>query len=544
MEMGSLNTRQVRTIIVDDEARIRRGIERLVKSSSEEFEIVGSFSNAIELLNQYQQGKLEFDLLITDIKMPGMDGLNLIKELKKYTSFEAVVISGFNDFSYLQTAIREGAVDYMVKPIIRDEFRSQLRNIKKKIKLKWQAEEKLEEMDSQINYIKQIQKLSELTNRKDIDLSELEWTKSFASGNYFLIGISDDNSFMKKQSSFSANWYTKTEECILEVMDKFYEGTKPPFWYWKGEDSSLWVLIHGKDKEEIKEIQFAEQLHTTIKYNFHFANTIVISREFHDVALLPTISDELFSLLQFRLIYGGNQVYNFESMAKHVDELGKMKETKELDTIITRIMTSIESVDKKNTYNLLQEFLTRLEKLTHPKEIERNIQSLSIQTVNLLLKHAHAKEEIIIIQEALSFVKRAPNFTVLKTNINQWMTKVFLILEKINQRDSVDPVEAAKNWIMNNLGENITIDKIAREIHMNSTYFCEYFKNQTGETILDYVTKVRIEKARELLLATDFRIYDIAQTVGYSDTKYFSKLFKKHFGKVPSKYRYTGPNIM
>jgi two-component system response regulator YesN len=72
---------------------------------------------------------------------------------------------------------------------------------------------------------------------------------------------------------------------------------------------------------------------------------------------------------------------------------------------------------------------------------------------------------------------------------------------------------------------------------MNPTYFCEFFKNQTGETVLDYVTRIRIEKARELLLKTDLKIYDISIKVGYTDTKYFSKLFKKHYGEVPSKFK-------
>jgi two-component system response regulator YesN len=107
----------------------------------------------------------------------------------------------------------------------------------------------------------------------------------------------------------------------------------------------------------------------------------------------------------------------------------------------------------------------------------------------------------------------------------------------MNQREVPDPVETAKKWILDNLGENITIDKIAKAIHMNPTYFCEYFKNQTGETILDYVTKTRIEKAKDLLISTELKIYDISQLVGYSDTKYFSKLFKKYFGDVPSKFK-------
>jgi two-component system response regulator YesN len=157
--------------------------------------------------------------------------------------------------------------------------------------------------------------------------------------------------------------------------------------------------------------------------------------------------------------------------------------------------------------------------------------------VNHLLKNAHVKDEIFLIQEALQLTKRSPNFKVLRNNLKDWVQKVFNILEKMNQNKMVDPVEAAKKWILNNFGENITIDKIAREVHMNPTYFCEYFKNQTGETVLDCVTKVRIEKARELLLSTDLKIYDISQIVGYSDTKYFSKLFKKYFGDVPSKFK-------
>src|SRR5687768_11417977 len=96
-----LKLRQVRTIVVDDEPRIRRGIERLVLYCSDEFEIIGSFSSGMELINFYLKEEPEFDLLITDIKMPGMDGLELIKELKKLVSFEAVVISGFNDFTCL-----------------------------------------------------------------------------------------------------------------------------------------------------------------------------------------------------------------------------------------------------------------------------------------------------------------------------------------------------------------------------------------------------------------------------------------------------------
>jgi two-component system response regulator YesN len=97
--------RKIKTIIVEDENRIRRGIERLVTSCGEEWEIIGSFTNGQEAFDNCQSSKMAFDLLITDVRMPVMDGLTLIKEMKKVTSFESIVISGFEDFEYLQAAL-------------------------------------------------------------------------------------------------------------------------------------------------------------------------------------------------------------------------------------------------------------------------------------------------------------------------------------------------------------------------------------------------------------------------------------------------------
>lgn len=346
-------------MVVDDEARIRRGIERLVTSCSDEFHVIGGFSSGNELLAFYHQEKLEFDLLITDIRMPGMDGLELIKELKNHVSFEAVVISGFNDFKYLQSAIREGAVDYMVKPIIREEFRLQLHRVKEKIYRKRSEEERLLKLDLEFLHVKQI------------------------------------------------------------------EG----------------------------------------------------------------------------------------------------------------IIQSMQQAKIEETLSLLHQFLNVLENHTSPGEIERNIQSLAVQIVNLFGKNSYANNESDFLYDAINMTKRARNFKVLRHGLNEWIQKVYLSLNKLMNPVKVDPIQTAKQWILSNMAENITIEKIAREIPMNPTYFSEYFKNQTGETVLDFVTRTRIEKARELLFSTDLKVYNIAEKVGYTDTKYFSKLFKKYFGEVPSKYK-------
>ncbi|MBM7651124.1 helix-turn-helix domain-containing protein [Neobacillus cucumis] len=526
--------RKIKAIVVDDENRIRRGIERLILSCGEEFEIVGSYSSGTKLMKEYEKENIHLDLLITDIKMPGMNGLELIKEMRKRASFEAVVISGFNDFHYVQTAIRERALDYMVKPLIRDEFRQQLGKIKDKILKNWEEEKKVEIIDTQLRHVKQTQALGKLVRGNEIDLAELEWTKDFPKGTYSLLHISID---FNQKRDISALQSGELEKRIQDILEDLNEATLNLSWIWKGDEASFWILIHNKEADQLQEMMIAEGLHSTIKTGTNLTSTIALSRGFYDVAVIPALRDRLSALLQFRLIYGGNQIYTLSLVENILKERGKIRESKELDITITRMVESLDLLRREELFHHLNHFLNEVKQLRSPQDIEKSIQVLAIQSINRLLTKSSAKDELHLIQEALKLTRKSPNFIELKKNLTTWMQKVLNIFEEMNQHESVNPIDTAKTWITDNLGNNITIDKIAKKVHMNPTYFCEYFKNQTGETVLDFVTKARIEKAKELLLSTDFKIYDISQQVGYNDTKYFSKLFRKYFGEVPSKYK-------
>lgn len=507
---------------MDDENRIRRGIERLVQGSEGDFHVVGSFSSALELLNAFEKEPFAFDLLITDIKMPGMDGLDLIKEMRNRTSFEAVVISGFNDFKYLQTAIRAGAIDYLVKPIVREDFKEQLEKVKEKIERKWREEEKNEELDAELLFLKQSQQLSDLTKEREIDLSELEWTKKFNHGSYFLYYVALDQSY---ENHSLEDWKYAVEHAIHQVLK-----TKRKYWFWKGEESTYWILTETTDGE----IEMAKEFHAKLKHSVSSSHTLAISNEFQDVSLIASMKNQLQTLMQLRLLYGGNKIFTF-SQIHQIDVQGK--EIKGLDMAISKLVHALEGEREEEAFHWLKQFLQELKGLASPQDIERYIQSLSVQVVNVLLKDSSIRGDVSLIQEAIQVTRKATSFAVLRDGLSRWLTGIFQIRKDSIQQNEIDPIQMAKKWIRMNLGVNITIEKIAREIPMNPTYFCEYFKSQTGVTILDYVTKTRLEKAKELLVTTDLKIYDIAEQVGYADTKYFSKLFKKYYGEVPSKFK-------
>ena len=406
----------IKTIIVDDEARIRRGIERMVRSCGEEWEIVGTFSDGKEVYDTVLNENIKFDVLISDVRMPEMDGLTLQKELNQHFSFLTVFISGYDDFEYLQTAIQEGAVNYLLKPIDREQFYVQLNKVKQKVitrKIREQEWLEMREKANMLEYAKQIQRLSEWTWKEENDISFFNWTKQFPAGKYQLLYVSIDQALSKTHGLTTEEWNTAiltVEEKLEAVLDYHFHNSYANKWWWRGNPNCYWILLHqdyGEGEKAIPEAaieDLALELKTAIQKQTPFTLSISLGDEFSDLSLFVEMKKQLVSIAT--------------SKKRH---------------------------------------------------------QLSIQV--------------------------------------------------------------AKEWIQKNLHESITIKKIAQQVYMNPTYFCDYFKAQTGETILDYVTTARLEKAKELLGNTDLKIYDISAHVGYQDTKYFSKLFKQWMGQTPSQFR-------
>lgn len=537
---------KIRTIIVDDEARIRRGIERMVRSCGEEWEIVGVFSDGLEVYEAVLNESISFDLLLSDIKMPEMDGLTLNKELKKHLSFLTIFISGYDDFQFLQTALREGAVNYILKPIDKEQFQLQLKEVKQKIlTIQKEKQEFLQIQDkaSKLDYTKQIQILSEITWNEERDISYLDWTRQFPSGSYQLIHISVDQVLSKTKGFSSEDWNTwifAIENILEETLSKKFQIDFVKSWWWRGSKFNYWVLLlnendtRNPDFSAITE-QFAEDFRFSIQYFTPFTTSIALGNEFSDLTLFSNMKNQLLTLLQFRIIQGGNQIFQ-SNLIKSFTVHKSKGITSSILKYTEQILNSFEQGKKEELIHSLQGFFREVESLSSPVDINEAVHYLVIRIVNSWMEHDGYSEDPDLLTEALQMTKNAANLVQLKDSIKLWVLKVMskMTVLKNNQHN---PIQVAKEWIKSNLHENITIKKIAQQVYMNPNYFCDYFKNQTGETILDYVTTVRLEKAKELLEKTDLKIYDLALQVGYQDTKYFSRLFKQLIGQTPSQYR-------
>ncbi|WP_338787359.1 response regulator [Metabacillus sp. FJAT-53654] len=542
---------KIKTIIVDDEARIRTGMERLLQRFGDKWDFVGIFSDGIEVIEFLKEHQVEFDLLITDVKMPEIDGLTLLREIKNMNEeydFSSIIVSGYDDFQFLQTAIREGALDYILKPIDRKQLFEVLQKVVKRIEDKRQETYKLKDLIKQsdkLTLVKQTQLFSEAISSEPEDIATMYWVKNFPEGFYQACYVSVDE-FPSKTSKYSdADWGAfayATENIIDEVtMEYKNSGHQQLGWWWREGGFHFWVILFSSSKENnLLEIgdSFSRKLKSCLNKYTPFSFSIAQSNPFEDLFILPELKKQLYSLIRMRMIYGGNQIYSssLNKELKATDEnnwlvANNMKESaSKLTSMLGRSETS--EIEKE-----LSDLFKRFKKTRSPLEIQYSVEYLIIFMFNFYIKDTGSGIVHSDLGDILQAIKTESNINQLEKLVKETIFQVHKKQLAIQQDPSLTPIMKAKIWINENLSKKITLQDISDYVYMNPTYFCQYFKKQTGKTVFDYITDLRLETAKELLQEQNLKVIEIAKSVGYQDSKHFSRLFKQRWGSLPSEFK-------
>nr|WP_255570441.1 AraC family transcriptional regulator [Cohnella sp. CFH 77786] len=529
-------------MIVDDEARIRRGIERLVLSCGEGWEVAAAVSDGFEALEYLRRSGGGVDLLITDVKMPEMDGLELIREAKKHYTFYPLVISGYDDFAYVRSALREGALDYLLKPVDREQFRERMADIRNQIAsgryrvLKWGE---MEKEAAKLKESRQSRTLAAVTSA-EADLASFGyWVEEFPTGRYLLSCIRLDTLPVKARSYSAKDWkayYYALENMIGEIAGSFADGADRQAWYWRGADSDFWTLLQSGDAErDVGEDAYAmaERIRSAIRTYTPFSVSVSFGEPFEDLYLLPDAKRQALHLMNYRLIYGDNQV--FRPAQEKADN--RVNASSDFLALAQQLKRSIEQTRASQSAELVDKLFDKLERLDSPELLQSVLQNVVILIHSARVESQGSIGRSTPVEQELAQLKKAAHLSELKRQVNRLAGQAIRDIEASRDSGSAGPVEQAKAWIREHLGHDLTIKKIADQVHMNPTYFCECFKLQTGETILDYLTALRIGKAKELLLDPGMKLSDVSPRVGYQDAKYFSRLFKQWTGQTPTQYR-------
>ena len=532
-------------LIVDDEQSIRNGIVNSNPWHEWGYEIVGQASNGIEAV-EYIKGNT-VDVVLSDIRMPKMDGIELMKYLKNnYPDIKIIILSGYNDFEYLNMSIKNSVTEYLLKPTDILEFEDLFRNLK--LKLDDLKAEKL----AYHNLMEQVYESKEYCLDKQVDLllkgyleeeeelkivSELEMEYNLNLVNCAVIICSIDDSinssdkekFIKKQilvdfinnsnMNFQVRFYINFEEIIVGIISK---------------------ETHFKEEELIN---YGKQVQQLVNDELKISISIGISKLCQGASFIPVCYEQAKCSIKQRIFHGANHIsiytsleegnfeffkisFNLEVLEKFLLEQNKKSIYRELDNVFiefkNRYLKEYNYIDHMclellfNLSRWCQKYQVRLDNIMK----EHNLSYQDIYDMELLEDKKNYLYQILLsLSDKLQSMKGHNNERTLLVNM------IFEVLEE----------EYANNLI--------SLNYVSDKVNKNPAYISRVFKEITGFNFSDYLIKKRLEKAKLLLEDYKLKIYEIAELTGYVDPSSFIKLFKKHYGMSPMEYRLNHGNV-
>lgn len=538
----------LKILIADDEDRVCRLIEKLIDWEHLDISLVATAANGIEELELIQ--KYEPDIVITDIRMPGMDGLQVIErvvQMERPVNF--IVVSGYKQFEYAYNALKYGVEDYLLKPIHKEELNKILAKIcaarleKEKQVSDYELMEKEHKLSQEIIQNKFIATLLTQENRDVVDLAMAneKYHFSFSGPVYQCYALSIDYERVEDVEKETAEGLYRT---VLKKMRKFLEEAEAT-------GQNVNGLIHnviagicefrdGGTKEGVLQQEVWNQLFEEIqKYSSSFSGyavTMTVSAPFCDFSECVDRLRDTFEHLGSRLVLGANQVIR-------ITEAGLSKEDPALIVNMKcedSIKAAVEAQDLKRFDYLLRECFRMIgnEKPESYRVYYKNVEQLIRVVFEAVDFDEISDTELETEKEDLySQIRKYADKSSIRNYVLEYLNAFLKKYEASKRNQEKKPVRIVKDYIREHYQENISLEEMAKLVDLNPVYLSVLFKRSTGVNFNDYLTNIRITKAKTMLKDTNESIAVIAEEVGYANAKYFSQLFSKVVGINPTVYR-------
>lgn len=536
----------VRVFLVEDEMLIREGIKHSIEWEKEGYEFVGEASDGELALPMILKEKP--DILITDIRMPFMNGLELSKLVKQeLPDIKILILSGYDDFEYAKEAIKIGVTEYLLKPISSAKLLETLQAVAKQI-----ANEK-EEKELREIYRQEMQENIELKKMKffvKLLSGEMSLAEALERGRDFDMNLSAGiyQIILFKVRTIEPGKDKDSGE-IYEAVEKMVKDFSYVNSFQRGVDG--WAfLVTGNEEEELSERteKLVQALHTlaknydNIEYFGGIGNPVFRLRE------LGNSFREADKAFASRFTRDMNQIVS-------VEELQLPQDNEEFETGIFGELEQTHRVVEKFLNNGAKEEVASFVAACLNEIPENNFKSLMMRQYVMMniyvtvmsfcekiTKDAGKVLEEETLQKRGDELKKAIRTTNSKEDIKEYVEH--LIEQVIEVRNAAsgkrysDIIHMAKEQIETTyMEEDISLNTVAAGVGMSPSYFSSIFSKEMGKTFVEYLTEIRIEKAKELLVCTSMKTSEVGYEVGYKDPHYFSYIFKKIQGCSPKDYR-------
>lgn len=539
---------EIKVFLVEDEMVIRRGIKNSIDWEKEGYIFCGEASDGELAYPMIIKEKP--DILITDIRMPFMDGLELCKLVKKeLPNIKILILSGYDEFDYAKEAIRLGVTEYLLKPISSGKLLEALNGVSESIR------REKEDKDLVRKYMEEM--------RENTEHEKQKFFEQMIAGNLSMADALETGE--KYEMNLSARMYNlllfrftlgeenrKSGELLGEAeyaIEKLTERLEYVFEFQRGVEGWAFLLMADNEeqmservKELSKDLEEIMKNYSTIAYFGGIGQPVARLRE------LEESFREAERALAARFTMELNQIISVEDirMAQNVDTLDDIE------------ITSFGEIEKTRT--MLEKFLNNVAEDEIDEFVDVYINELSEENLKSVLMRQYIIMDAYIVmmsfcekfegiegemqaqsEELKNSMKTIQTLEEIKNYIRMLLKKIIGVRDTISGRRYSDIIEIAKDQIRKTyMSDEISLNTIAAEVGMSPSYFSSIFSKEMGKTFVEYLTEIRMDRAKELLMCSSMKTSEIGYEVGYKDPHYFSYIFKKTQNCTPKEFRARG----
>lgn len=539
---------EIKVFLVEDEMVIRRGIKNSIDWEKEGYIFCGEASDGELAYPMIIKEKP--DILITDIRMPFMDGLELCKLVKKeLPNIKILILSGYDEFDYAKEAIRLGVTEYLLKPISSGKLLEALNGVSESIR------REKEDKDLVRKYMEEMRENTEHEKQKFFEqmiAGNLSMADALETGKKYEMNLSSGmyNLLLFRFTLGKEN--RKSGELLGEAeyaIEKLTERLEYVFEFQRGVEGWAFLLMADNEeqmservKELSKDLEEIMKNYSTIAYFGGIGQPVARLRE------LEESFREAERALAARFTMELNRIISVEDirMAQNVDTLDDIE------------ITSFGEIEKTRT--MLEKFLNNGAEDEIDEFVDVYINELPEENLKSVLMRQYIIMDAYIVmmsfcekiegiegemqaqsEELKNSMKTIQTLEEIKNYIRMLLKKIIGVRDTISGRRYSDIIEIAKDQIRKTyMSDEISLNTIAAEVGMSPSYFSSIFSKEMGKTFVEYLTEIRMDRAKELLMCSSMKTSEIGYEVGYKDPHYFSYIFKKTQNCTPKEFRARG----
>ncbi len=519
----------MKVLLVDDEPYMLEGLRTMIDWKAYGFNICGEASNGEDALEIIKMSNP--DLIITDIRMPKMDGLELIRLAyeKYHSTAKIIILSGYDDFSYVKQAMMYKIKNYLLKPLDEDELKDIVSTLSSEI---LKERRKAENINKQLTFI---------TNQCLQRLLDGETKTTLIDRTRILLNLNEGQEYRCVMLYIDRlnNLAKNTGKIDLEInRNKVIEllqselGSEFQYNFFEDNKDRLCLILSENMPFYSQFENFIASLQIKLKALTGSSVSLAYSNPAHGMNELCEIHSQACFSINFKFYIGENSIINYSDVKEK--RLNYQVYTPDFNNLLCHIRTNSCNQIKEDVQVIFDQFSNMQ---SAPEIIVAYLNNFLLELVKVI------QEFDGVSNDTLQMVLEFDNFLgypTLDGLLDAFLEKCYYAsnyIDNLKKNDSQYIIYEIKNYISEHYHEDIKLKKVACKFYMNPVYLGQLFKKTTGMQFNDYLNYVRIEEAKKLLRQTNMKVIEISKVVGYKDPKYFVQKFKSTTNSSPSSFK-------